>query len=107
MDIPQGINVRQLRAAILQIVYDNHFRQRSRLRLVPLLGALTRLFFDVSEDELITVLQDLKERKYLDFKRDEERYRKNREIVIGEIEIKPAGRDLVEKTNVDPAVSFD
>ncbi len=107
MDILQGDNVRELRATILQLVYENHLKQRSRLRLLPLYGAVTRLFFDVSENELLTVIQDLKERGYLTFERDEELYRKTRKTVIGEIQILPAGRDLVEKTKADPAVSFD
>src|SRR5438552_18897279 len=107
MDILQADNVRQLRAAILQFIYDNHFAQRSRLRLVQLHGALSRMFFDVSEDELVTVMQDLQERRYLTFKRDEELYRKKRENRIGDIEISPAGRDLVEQTCADAAVAVD
>jgi hypothetical protein len=75
--------------------------------MIPLYGAVTRLYFDVSEDEFITVLQDLKERGYLSFQRDEELYRKKRKTMIGEIQVLPAGRDLVEKTRVDPAVDFD
>jgi hypothetical protein len=101
MDILLADNIRQLRSAILQIVYE------SRLRMIPLYGAVTRLYFDVSEDEFITVLQDLKERGYLSFQRDEELYRKKRKTMIGEIQVLPAGRDLVEKTRVDPAVDFD
>jgi hypothetical protein len=106
--ILQADNIRNLRAAILQVVYDNHFGRRSRLRLTPLHGAIDRLrFVDVSEDELVTVLEDLKERGYLTFSRDEEKWRKHRELVIGEIQITPLGRDLVEKTRVDIAVNFD
>ena len=105
--ILQADNVRNLRAAILQVVYDNHFGRRSRLRLTPLHGALDRLRFDVSEDELVTVLEDLKERGYITFTRDEEKWRKSRDLVIGEIQIMPAGRDLVEKTRTDLAVCFE
>jgi hypothetical protein len=43
----------------------------------------------------------------LTFSRDEEKWRKHRELVIGEIQITPLGRDLVEKTRVDIAVNFD
>lgn len=107
MDILQAHNIRQLRATILQIIYENHARQQSRLRLVPLHGALERLFFDVSEDELVTVLQDLKDRGYLSYAQDAAAWKKSRKTVIGEIQILPAGRDLVEKTKQDPAVSFD
>lgn len=107
MHILQADNIRNLRAAILQIIYDNHFERRSRLRLTPLHGALDRLRFEVSEDELVTVLEDLKERGYLTFSKDEQKWRKSRELVIGEIQIMPAGRDLVEKTRNDPAVCFD
>jgi len=107
MHILQALNIRELRAAILQIVYDNHCRQQSRLRLTPLHGALEMLFFDISVDDLVTVLQDLSERSYLSFKRDEGKWKKSREQVIGEIQILPAGRDLVERTVTNPAVSFD
>ena len=111
MHILQANNIRALRATILQIVYDNHFSRQSRLRLTPLHGALERLFFDISEDELVTVLEDLQERNYLTFTRDEKKWKKSRELVIGEIQITPRGRDLVEDApgarEKEPGVSFD
>ena len=107
MSILQADNVRNLRGAILQIIYDNHFQRRSRLRLVNLHGALERLFFGVSEDELVTVLEDMKERGVLTYSQDEQRWRKSREVVIGEIQITPLGRDLVEKTQTIAAVAFE
>lgn len=111
MHILQAANIRQLRATILQIVYDNHFNRASRLRLTPLHGALTQLFFDVSEDELVTVMEDLQERECLTFARDEKKWRKSRELVIGEIQITPKGRDLVEAApgarEKEPGISFD
>jgi hypothetical protein len=111
MHILQANNIREMRATILQIVYDNHFGRGSRLRLTPLHGALERLFFDVSEDELVTVMEDMQERGYLTFTRDEKKWRKSRELVIGEIQITPKGRDLVEDApgvrEKEPGISFD
>jgi hypothetical protein len=111
MHILQAENIRELRATMLQIVYDNHFGRKSRLRLTPLHGALERLFFDISEDELVTVLEDLQERGYLTFTRDEQKWRKSRELIIGEIQITPRGRDLVEDAPgarvKEPGISFD
>src|SRR5437016_1051439 len=101
MDILQADNIRQLRAAILQIIYGNQVSQRSRLRFTPLHGAVSRLFFDVSENELITVLQDLKERGYISYERDEDEYRRSHKTVIGALQIQPRGRDLVERTLID------
>lgn len=107
MEQLQADNTRQLRAAVLQIIYGNQQNQRSRLRFTPLYGAIARLGFDVSTNELITVLQDLQERGYVKYTRDEAQYRDYRKTVISEIQILPAGRDLVEKTNADAAVCFD
>ena len=100
-------NTRQLRAAVLQIIYSNQQNQRSRLRFTPLYGAITRLGFDVSINVLVTVLQDLKERGYIKYTRDEDAYRESRKTVISEIQILPEGRDVVEKTTADPAVCFE
>jgi hypothetical protein len=111
MHILQAENIRNLRGTILQIVYDNHFARNSRLRVTPLHGALERLFFDVSEDELVTVLEDLKERGCLTFTRDEQKWKKSREVVIGEIQITPKGRDLVENVpgvrGREPGIAFE
>lgn len=111
MHILQAANIRELRATILQIVYDNHFSRSSRLRLTPLHGALERLFFDVSEDELVTVMEDMRERGCLTFTRDEKKWKKSRELIIGEIQITPKGRDLVEDAPgaraKEPGISFD
>ncbi len=94
MDITQADNIRQLRATILRTVYDNHRQQQSRLRLVLLEGMLERLFFEVSRNDLVTVLQDLKERGYLRFTEKKDPW--THKIEIGEMQITPEGRDLVE-----------
>jgi hypothetical protein len=109
MDILQANNAKQLRAAILGILYDNQRAQRSRLRMVMLNGALEKLFFEITPNDLITVLQDLKERGYATFKEgfaNEDDRRAGRRT-LGEIQILPAGRDLVERTKTDMAVQFD
>ncbi|MCU1308243.1 MAG: hypothetical protein JWN45_2938 [Acidobacteriaceae bacterium] len=107
MDITQAENIRQLRATILTTVYDNHRKQHSRLRLVQLAGVLETLFFDIALNDLVTVLQDLKERRYLEFKENKDRW--THRVNIGEIQITPKGRDLVERAPgcADPGVDFD
>lgn len=94
--------VKRLRGAIVEIVYQGHREQRTRMDAVMLWGVLRDLQYDVSENEVITQLQDLKERHYLDFL--EERLRKTGEVMISKIQITPGGRDLVEGTVQDLAV---
>lgn len=105
MDILLDEGAKTLRAAILGLVYDNQRRRFSRLGLVQLGGALEKLFYDLSLDDLITVLEDLKERGYIDFDRSKDQ--RTWHVQVEKIRILPAGRDLVEKTTSDPAVRFD
>lgn len=105
MDILRAENVRTLRATILGLVYDNHARQYTRLSHVTLMGALERLFVEISRDDLFTVLDDLLERGYLNFKKV--RDRQTGRTSIAQIQITPKGRDLVERTTTDPAVQFE
>ena len=96
---------RRLRGIVLQLVCENHERQGHRLDDITLHGALERLHYDVSRNELKAVLQDLSERGLLSFKED-----KNKDtgkVSIRLIQIAPAGRDLVERSKADPAVEFE
>jgi hypothetical protein len=105
MEPTQADNIRQLRAAILKLVYENQQEQRSRLRVIQLAGALSRLFYEFEDlNELKAVLQDLKERGYVQFTEEREKF--SRKVEFGPISITPDGRDLVELTNKDAAVDF-
>jgi hypothetical protein len=106
MNILERDNIRVLRAEILKAIHENHRQRRPRLRLIVLQGHLDRLYFDVGEDDLITVLEDMQERGYLSFERDPEAWKQRKVLPMG-MQITPRGRDLVEGTNTDPAVQFD
>lgn len=96
---------RRLRGAVLTVLCANHNRQGHRLDDVLLGGALQGLLFDISSNDVLTILQDLKDRDYV-------RYVQRRNWLTGrmyceQIEITARGRDLVEENiKADPAVEF-
>jgi hypothetical protein len=94
--------MKRLRGQILELVSENHQAQRTRLELITLWGVLVRLGFDVGRDDVITLLQDLREREYLRFDSAKDKW--SNRVEISKIEITPAGRDLLEGTSVDKAV---
>lgn len=105
MDILQAEHVKLIRGVILRMVYDSHRKQQSHPGLLTLAGALERLFYDVSLNDLLTILQDLKERGYLEFVQTKDRWTGH--VGISRIGITPRGRDLVEGTSApDPAVQM-
>jgi|SRR5947209_13087257 len=85
---------RRLRGEILELVCEGHDNQRSRFTDAILWGVLQRLKYDCSQNEVVTLLQDLKSRGCLEF-HQEKRGRSN-EVRITLIQITPKGRDLVE-----------
>lgn len=96
--------IKRLRGLILELVYNGHRMQESRLDDLSLWGLVQDLgYSDVSKNDVVTLLQDLRDRKYLAYlqKRDT----RTGLVEIKEIEITPTGRDLVEKSAAeDPAV---
>lgn len=94
--------LRRHRGAILQFVYTGHAEQMSRMDDVALWGLLQNMAFSVGQEEVITLLQQLKARGYLDFTEKKNRWTNRTEIT--KIVITPAGEDLVEHTKEDPAV---
>lgn len=94
---------KRMRGMILQLLQTNHEQQRSRFDSSMLWSALVRgLGFDASENDVITVLQDLCDRGYIKYV--EQRNRRLGEYRIVQIELCPKGRDLLEGTIEDPAV---
>lgn len=94
---------KRMRGMILQLLQTNHEQQRSRFDSSMLWSALVRgLGFDASENDVITVLQDLCDRGYIKYV--EQRNRRLGEYRIVMIELCPKGRDLLEGTTEDPAV---
>jgi len=95
------LHQRKIAGKALQFVFDNHRRQQHRLDHLDLLQLFTDLFFDVSENLLLTLLQDLGERGYLSFKEEKN---KDDELRLRFIQITPAGRDIVRGFKKDDAV---
>jgi len=90
---------------ILKLIYQNHEEQNHRLNDTTLTGVLERLQFDVYVNAVRELLQDLKDRELVTFL--EIRDRVTGRVRIEKIQICPAGRDLVEKTTVNPAVEVE
>jgi hypothetical protein len=86
--------VKRLRGAVLELVYSRHRGQQSRMDHVALWNMLIELQHDAGENDVITVLQDLKERGYTTFAEKKNRFTNRTEISL--IQITPKGRDLVE-----------
>ena len=94
---------KRLRGAILELVVQEHQEQRPRMNDLVLWGVLQKLHYEVSQNDVITLLQDLGDRRYLTF--SEEKNRKTGEVRISLIQCTPKGRDLVEgNIDDDPAV---
>ncbi|MFC6645460.1 hypothetical protein ACFQBQ_07645 [Granulicella cerasi] len=59
---------KRLRRVVLMLLCTNHDQQKSRFDSIALWSALVRgLSFDCSQNELVTILQDLKGRAMLTF----------------------------------------
>jgi hypothetical protein len=94
---------KRLRGVILELLQTNHDQQRSRFDSTMLWSALVRgLGFDASENDVMTVLQDLHGRGYVTY--TEIKNARKGEYHIVQIELQPRGRDLLEGTITDPAV---
>jgi hypothetical protein len=90
------------RGAILELVYDGHIKQESRLDDLTLWGLMRDLSHDVGQNDVRTLLQQLGEMKYLRFKL--ERNDVTNEARMSEIEVTRAGIAVVEKEERDPLV---
>src|SRR5215471_16640694 len=90
------------RGVILEIVYDGHQKQESRLDDLVLWGMMRDLGHDVGQAEVITLLQSLGGMKCLTFKQTRDPVTKA--VRITEIEIAERGIALVEKEETSPLV---
>jgi hypothetical protein len=90
------------RGVILELVYDGHIKQESRLDDLTLWGLMRDLSHDVGQNDVRTLLQQLCEMKYLRFKL--ERNDVTNEARMSEIEVTRAGIALVEKEEKDSLV---
>jgi hypothetical protein len=90
------------RGAVLELVYDGHSKQESRLDDLGLWGLMRDLGHDVGQNDVRTVLQELGAMKYLKFRQDKNDL--TNEMRICEIEILRNGIALVEKEERDALV---
>lgn len=91
---------KRLRFVILEIIYEQHEKQRHRHGDVTLTGVLVRLGHDVYVDLVRALLQDMKERELIAY--DDSKDRQTGKFTIFNIEIRPKGRDLVEANEDNP-----
>ncbi|ABF42405.1 hypothetical protein Acid345_3404 [Candidatus Koribacter versatilis Ellin345] len=95
--------MRRWRGAILEYVYNGHRHQQSRMDGVALWGMMQDFGHMASLNDVITMLQQLRDREYLTFEETRNKY--TNEISITKIQITPEGCDLVEGlVKEDPAV---
>lgn len=87
-------HIKRTRGAVLKFIYTGHHDQESRLDDTGLWGLMQDMQFDVGQNDVITVLQDLQERGYVNFVQG--RNRLTNRVEITKIQITPKGRDLVE-----------
>jgi len=105
MSVLDNETKRRLRGVILKLVYENHEKQRHRLDDLTLHGVLERLHYDLSRNEVRTLVQDLGERDCL--KCIEERDKDSGKVSLRQIQILPRGRDLIEKSETDAGVEVE
>jgi hypothetical protein len=92
------------RGGVLEILNARHMAQQSRLDHVMLWRMMRDLGFDVSENEVLWLCQDLRDREYILY--DGSRDGATGRVSISKMQITAAGRDLCEGTTSDPAVHF-
>lgn len=96
---------RRLRGQILMLLRGRHNAQRSRMDDIALTHALQSLAFTVGLNDVVTLLQDLRGRRFVDFTQRHNSF--TGRVYIEKIELTPAGRDQVEENQpTDPAVEF-
>lgn len=95
---------RQLRGLLLRLLYLNHSRQDKRANSTLLAAVLQREGYDFSDDQVLTMLQDLRDRDYLRFQHIK---KASGRVYLFNIELTSKGRDLMDGISADPAVQND
>ena len=98
----QSEQKRRLRGVVLELLQQNHERQRPRHSDYTLMAAMDRLSYEIYLDLVRELLQDLADRGYV--KLDELRNEKTGEVSMRRIQITPLGKNLVEGIAKDQAV---
>lgn len=92
------------RGVVLELVYDAFQKREPRYDYIMLWGMLRSLGQDLGLNEVIFVLRQLRDRGYLRFSENKNKWTNDTEIT--EIEIVPQGCDVVEKLKTDSAVTI-
>jgi hypothetical protein len=71
---------------------------------VALCHALRSLAWDIDINDIVTILQEMKGREWVEFRQIKSIF--NRRAELSQIEILPDGQDLVDQTTTNPAVEF-
>lgn len=98
---------RQLRGLLLRLVYVNHNTQASRTNSTLLWAVVQREGYDFTRDDVLTMLQDLRERGYIRYEQHYEGEGRTRRLRLFNIEMAPAGRDIIDGLKADAAVQVD
>lgn len=93
---------RNMRGAILKLIYQKHERQETRFRDATLLAALDDLAFRVYMNTVHEQLQTLKDAGLITY--GEKYDRRTGELTISEIQLTPRGRNIVEGAEADKLV---
>ena len=106
MSYTAAAKMKRLRGAVLTLLRTRHDNRESKMDSTALASALVRgLGFDVSRNEVKTVLEDLCDRGYVSYKEvvpDKE----SGAVYIVHVQLSSRGRDLLEETITDPAVEI-
>ena len=102
--MPDVAGHKRTRGVIIELLYKRHEEQKSRVDHVLLWHMLIDLGCDVGENDVLTQLQDLGDRGYVDYRQEKNRRTNDTEISL--IRLTSKGRDLREGTIKDPAVMF-
>jgi hypothetical protein len=96
--------VRRFRGQILTFLCGIHNAQKHRLSDAELCHMLQGMAISCGINDVVTCLQDMKERDWVTFRSIYNEFSNRTEL--SKIEIRPAGRDLVEQTTKSDAVLF-
>jgi hypothetical protein len=94
---------RNMRGAILKLIYQKHERQETRFRDKTLLAALDKLAFHVYLNLVHELLQNLSDSGLVKYKEDEDGT--TGELTISQIQLTPRGRSIVERAETDSSVN--
>ena len=95
---------KRFRGEVLRLLAVRHGQQMSRMDDVAMCHALRSLAWDIDINDVVTILQEMKGRDWVEFRQIKSIFNKRAEL--SQIAILPDGQDLVDQTTTNPAVEF-